>query len=173
MAFRDKVEVDTFNKGIQYALEKLAKSKFGFERTAVLNFKSRRHEGSGNELVDYSRAPCLGADQKARGLWERDCAEHFDEFLNFWKISLRTGSLRGRQKIRRASRSPNLFYFFHQVKTVKQQILRFFKDPMHSSLTFKALNFSFQIQGLSRCVRTLKLCTAVHTKCVLQVITFI
>ena len=29
--------------------------------------------GSGNELVDYSRAPCLGADQKARGLWERDC----------------------------------------------------------------------------------------------------
>ena len=28
--------------------------------------------GSGNELVDYSRAPCLGADQKARGLWERD-----------------------------------------------------------------------------------------------------
>ena len=30
--------------------------------------------GSGNELVDYSRAPCLGADQKARGLWERDWA---------------------------------------------------------------------------------------------------
>ena len=29
--------------------------------------------GSGNALVDYSRAPCLGADQKARGLWERDC----------------------------------------------------------------------------------------------------
>ena len=25
-----------------------------------------------NELVDYSRAPCLGADQKPRGLWERD-----------------------------------------------------------------------------------------------------
>ena len=23
--------------------------------------------------IDYSRAPCLGADQKARGLWERDC----------------------------------------------------------------------------------------------------
>ena len=39
----------------------------------VLNFKSTRHEGSGNELVDYSRAPCLGADQKERGLWERDC----------------------------------------------------------------------------------------------------
>ena len=36
------------------------------------NFKSKRNEGSGNELVDYSRAPCLGADQKARGLWERD-----------------------------------------------------------------------------------------------------
>ena len=72
MASRDKVDVDTFHKGIQYALEKLGKSKFGFERTAVSNFKSKRHEGSGNELVDYSRAPCLGADQKARGLWERD-----------------------------------------------------------------------------------------------------
>ena len=24
--------------------------------------------------MDYSRAPCLGADQKTRGLWERDCA---------------------------------------------------------------------------------------------------
>ena len=72
MASRDKVDVDTFHKGIQYALEKLGKSKFGFERTAVSNFKSKRHEGSGNELVDYSKAPCLGADQKARGLWERD-----------------------------------------------------------------------------------------------------
>ena len=69
---RDKVDVDAFHKGIQYALEKLGKSKFGFESTTVSNFKSKRHEGSGNELVDYSRAPCLGADQKARGLWERD-----------------------------------------------------------------------------------------------------
>ena len=24
--------------------------------------------------MDYSRAPCLGADQKTRGLWERDCS---------------------------------------------------------------------------------------------------
>ena len=68
MASRDKVGVDTFHKGIQYALEKPGKSKFGFERTTVLNFKSKRHEVSGNELDDYSRAPCLGADQKARGL---------------------------------------------------------------------------------------------------------
>ena len=72
MASRDKVNVDTFHQGIQYALEKLEESqKFGFEGTAVSNFKSKRHEGSGNELVDYSRAPCL--DQKACGLWERDC----------------------------------------------------------------------------------------------------
>ena len=69
---RDKVDVDAFHKGTQYALEKLGKSKFGFESTTVSNFKSKRHEGSGKELVDYSRAPCLGADQKARGLWERD-----------------------------------------------------------------------------------------------------
>ena len=32
MASRDKVDVDTFHEGIQYALEKLGKSKFGFER---------------------------------------------------------------------------------------------------------------------------------------------
>ena len=80
MASRDKVEVDTFHKGIQYALENLGKSKFGFERTAVLNFKSTRHEGSGNELVDYSRAPCLGAVQKERGLWERDWPRDCDSW---------------------------------------------------------------------------------------------
>ena len=72
LASRDKVDVDVFHKGIQYALEKLGKSKFGFERTAVSNVKSKRHVGSRNEIVDYSRAPCLGADQKTRGLWERD-----------------------------------------------------------------------------------------------------
>ena len=76
MASRDKVDVDTFYKVIQYALEKLGKSKFGFERATVSNFKSKRHEGSGNELVDYSRAPCLGADQKGRGLGERDETLH-------------------------------------------------------------------------------------------------
>ena len=69
VASRDKFDVDTFNKDIQYALEKLGKSKFGFERTAVSNFQGKGHESSGNELVDYSRAPCLGADQKGRGLW--------------------------------------------------------------------------------------------------------
>ena len=75
MASRDKVDVDMFPKSIQYALEKLGKSKSGFERTVVSKFKRKRRVGSGNELVDYSRAPCLGADQKVRGLWERDWAE--------------------------------------------------------------------------------------------------
>ena len=51
---------------------KLGKPKFGFQRTAVSNFKSKRHEGSTNELVNYSRAPCLGSGRKARGLRERD-----------------------------------------------------------------------------------------------------
>ena len=71
MASREKVDVDMFHKGIQYAPERLGKSKFGLESTSsVSNFKSKSHEGSGNELVVYSRAPCLGTDQKARGLWE-------------------------------------------------------------------------------------------------------
>ena len=82
MASRDKVDVDAFHKGIQYALERLGKSKFGFESTTVSNFKSKSHEGSRNELVDYSRAPCLGADQKARGLWERDCCHAKRHFLS-------------------------------------------------------------------------------------------
>ena len=47
MASRDKV-VDRFHKGIQYALERLGKSKFGLESTTVSNFKSKSHEGSGN-----------------------------------------------------------------------------------------------------------------------------
>ena len=55
-----------------HSIRKLRNTKFGLEGTADSNFKSKRHEGSGNELVDYSRAPCLGADQKAGGLWEQD-----------------------------------------------------------------------------------------------------
>ena len=41
--------------------------------------------------MDYSRAPCLGADQKTRGLWERDCPElHEDD-----ESSLRRSAVRG------------------------------------------------------------------------------
>ena len=72
MASRAKVDVYTFQKGIQYALEKVGKSKFGFERTVVSNLKAKdtralgtslliipellvlvltkRHVGSGNEI---------------------------------------------------------------------------------------------------------------------------
>ena len=35
MVSRDKVDVDTFHKGIQYARERLGRSKFGFENTTV------------------------------------------------------------------------------------------------------------------------------------------
>ena len=74
MASRDKVDVETFLKGIQYALEKLGKSKLGSERTAVSNLKAKdrralgtslliipelrvlllakRHVGSGNKIVN-------------------------------------------------------------------------------------------------------------------------
>ena len=34
---------------------------------------SAKTQSSGNEPVGYSRVPCLGADQKTLGLWERDC----------------------------------------------------------------------------------------------------
>ena len=41
MASRDKVDLDAFHKDIQCALEKLGKSKFGFERTVVSKLKSK------------------------------------------------------------------------------------------------------------------------------------
>ena len=50
-ASRGKIDVDFFHKGIQYAF------------TSTLSWTLE---------MDYSRAPCLGADQKTRGLWERD-----------------------------------------------------------------------------------------------------
>ena len=74
MASRDKVDVDTFQKGIQYALEKLGKLKFALEIKAqqyhILQAKdtkalgssllifpelrvlmlTKRHVGSGNEI---------------------------------------------------------------------------------------------------------------------------
>ena len=51
MVSRDKVNVDAFNKGIKYALEKLGKSKFGFERTAVSNFKAKDTRALGTRLL--------------------------------------------------------------------------------------------------------------------------
>ena len=88
MASRDKVDVDMFHKSIQYPLEKLGKSKSGFEKTVVSKFKRKRRVGSGNELVDYSRAPCLGADQKARGLWERDWPlRAILGYMQIWNVS--------------------------------------------------------------------------------------
>ena len=87
VASRDKVDVDKFHKDIQYALERLGKSKFGFESTTVSNFKSnlkatkalgtsfliipelralvltKRHVGSGNE-IDCTRA----ADESSSNL---------------------------------------------------------------------------------------------------------
>ena len=65
MASRDKVDEDTYPKGIQYALEKLGKSKFGFESTTVSKalgaslliipelrvlVLTKRHVGSGKEI---------------------------------------------------------------------------------------------------------------------------
>ena len=71
MPFGQHQDTETKILGLQVSRhwKNLGESKFGFERTVVSSFTSLRHEGSGNELVDFSRAPCLGADQKARGLW--------------------------------------------------------------------------------------------------------
>ena len=51
MASRDKLDVVTFGKDIQYALEKLGKSKFGFESTRVSNLKAKATEALGTSLL--------------------------------------------------------------------------------------------------------------------------
>ena len=51
MASRDKVDVDMFHKGIQYALERLGKSKFGFESTTASNFKAKDTKALGTSLL--------------------------------------------------------------------------------------------------------------------------
>ena len=51
MASRDKIDVDAFHKGIQYALEKLAKSKFGFEKTQESDFKAKDTWALGTRLL--------------------------------------------------------------------------------------------------------------------------
>ena len=51
MASRDKVDVDMFHKGIQYALERLGKSKFGFESTTASNFKAKATKALGTSLL--------------------------------------------------------------------------------------------------------------------------
>ena len=51
----------------------LAYMAFRDKRIAVSNFKSKDTWALGTRLFsNYSRTPCLGADQKASGLWERD-----------------------------------------------------------------------------------------------------
>ena len=71
MMSRDKVDVDTaFNthwkdQGSRNLALKVQQYQF-------LKAKATKALGT-SLLINYSRAPCLGADQKARGLWERDC----------------------------------------------------------------------------------------------------
>ena len=51
MASRDKVDVDTFLKGIQYALENLGKSKFGFEKQQYQILKAKDTRALGTTLL--------------------------------------------------------------------------------------------------------------------------
>ena len=90
MASRDKVEVDTFHKGIQYALEKLGKSKLQQYQSLKAKDKralgtslliipelrvlvlTKRHVGSGNE-IGYRKNPVkCNACSFARKI-ETDC----------------------------------------------------------------------------------------------------
>ena len=63
----DKVNVDTFHKGIQYALEKLGKSKFGFERTAVSILKAKDTRALGTSLLIISELRVLVLTKRLAG----------------------------------------------------------------------------------------------------------
>ena len=81
MASRDKVDVDAFHKSIQYALERLGKSKFGSETTVKAKdtwalgtslliipelrvlVLTKRQLGSGNDIA-LMRNCFLSADRK-------------------------------------------------------------------------------------------------------------
>ena len=60
LASRDIFDVDTFNKSIQYAKEKLGKSKFGFERTGK-RFPVPLDKGN-----SFSEPTCLLVSTKTR-----------------------------------------------------------------------------------------------------------
>ena len=69
---QDEVDVDAFQKDPQrhsIRTGKTRKSKFDFERTAVSNFKSEKHEDSGNEIVIIPELRLLVLTKR---LWVRD-----------------------------------------------------------------------------------------------------
>ena len=121
-----------FHKSMQYALEKLGKSKSGFERTVVSKFKRKRRVGSGNELVDYSRAPCLGADQKARGLWERDWVHlwiiFWLEVFRYKRIKMYPAKSADKRTIRFS------LYFYYLPHIILRKWLRCFNGNKQTSM---------------------------------------
>ena len=73
MTSRDKVDVDAFHKGIRsIRTGKTRKVEISALKEQQCQILKAKDMGSGNEIVDYSRASCLGTDQKTNGLWEQD-----------------------------------------------------------------------------------------------------
>ena len=89
MASTDKIAVDSFNTGIQYASTSTLSVDAMFETKACICavkpevLKSWRQSLE----IDCSRALCLGADQKTCGLKEQDCA------VQFSRLSLHRNSI--------------------------------------------------------------------------------
>ena len=59
MASGENVDVDVFHKGIQYALEKNYENGNLASKEQQYQILKAKDTGSGDEIVDYSRAPCL------------------------------------------------------------------------------------------------------------------
>ena len=67
--------MDSFHKGIQHASTSTLYLDVMFKPMHACAVKPEVLKSWTLE-IDYSRAPCVGADQKIRGLWEQDCVDH-------------------------------------------------------------------------------------------------
>ena len=75
--------MDAFHKDIQYALEKLGKSNLVLKDQQYQFLKVKDTGSLRNEIVDYSKAPCLGADLGSESEIEKPYAlkETIDEAI--------------------------------------------------------------------------------------------
>ena len=72
MVFRDKVHVNAYLMPLWNESTSILPLDTFFKPKHACAVKPEVLKSWTLEM-DYSRAPCLGADQKTHGLWEQDC----------------------------------------------------------------------------------------------------
>jgi len=82
MVFRDKVDVNAYSMPLWNESTSILPLDAFFKPKHACAVKPEVLKSWTLEM-DYSRAPCLGADQKTCGLWERDCRAARISFASF------------------------------------------------------------------------------------------